>query len=213
LGQPHIAYHDPSAPSPQQLHPDTALFLRFLNIPSKTRFLHRAYWPFCTFAYAVNRRSAEIIVRQMDKEPEGGVSAYDVALLTACRDRGWKCWSVAPELFHHRQGVSEISVADLQDFNIEGGSSSGGAQRSVSLRGTWTLGCGARHGQLWVGDEDVEGRREVKRAVQRVLERGRVSVRLRAWKRRRCGRGGGGVSGENVARRLDRGLMTPDIFL
>jgi hypothetical protein len=136
LGQPHIAYHNPSAPSPQQLHSDTALFLYSLNIPSKTRFLHRAYWPFCTFAYAVNRRSAEIIVGEMDKEPDDGVSAYDVALLTACRDRGWKCWSVAPEFFRHSQGVSEIAVADLQDFNIEGGRSSGGMERSVSLRGT-----------------------------------------------------------------------------
>jgi hypothetical protein len=164
LAQPHIAYHDASVPATQQMHPDTSLFLFSLNIPRQTRFLHRAYWPFCTFAYAINRRSASPILQTMHSEPEGGISAFDVALLTACRDRDWKCWSVAPEVFHHAQGISEISKADSLTTPTDARGSG---------RGTWNLRCGARHSQLWVEETDTEGRSKVKKMVEGVLERGR----------------------------------------
>lgn len=97
LSQPSLLYHDPTVPPCPLLHPGTALFLSSLSIPSQARFLHRSFWSFCTFAYAVNRWSSAMILSAFSKEPEGGSSAYDVALLSACRDRDWKCWSVSPE--------------------------------------------------------------------------------------------------------------------
>ncbi|KAF1835344.1 hypothetical protein BDW02DRAFT_548305 [Decorospora gaudefroyi] len=171
LAQPHLAYHDPSVPALPLMHPDTAYFLSTLNIPPQTRFLHRAYWPFCTFAYAVNRRSAAAILESMAREPEGGSSAFDVELLSACQDRGWSCWSVAPELFHHGVGASEIFRTDHDD-----GDGLGEGEVKRSGRGTWNVGCGARHGQLWVGEEDAGRRREMKSVVRGAVKRGECPV-------------------------------------
>ncbi|EDU44056.1 conserved hypothetical protein [Pyrenophora tritici-repentis Pt-1C-BFP] len=120
LAHPYTTYTDPSVPSHQQMHPDTSSFLLSLNLPDQTRILHRAFWPLCTFAYAVNRRSAALILDTFAAEPEGGGSAFDVALLSACRDREWTCWSVAPEVFHHRQGVSEIGREDEVHVGVQG---------------------------------------------------------------------------------------------
>jgi hypothetical protein len=171
LSQPSLLYHDPTVPPPPILHPDTALFLASLSIPSKTRFLHRSYWPFCTFAYAVNRRSAEMILSTFSTEPEGGRSAYDVALLCACRDHDWKCWSVAPELFHHGFGESEIFRADKVDAEEKEA-----RKRKGSTRGTWNLGCGARHGQLWADESDRETRRLIKESVKSAIQSGECPI-------------------------------------
>ena len=129
----HLLYHDPSTPSLHLLHPATQTFLSTLNIPSSTRFLHHAFFPFCTFAYAVTRRSARRILTDFGREGQGGVSAFDVALLQACRDGGWGCWSVVPEVFHHGGGGSEIG-------RVDGRGGAGG----VVQRGSWNLGCGGR---------------------------------------------------------------------
>ncbi|CAI9628399.1 unnamed protein product [Alternaria burnsii] len=171
LSQPFLLYNDPTTPFHTVLHPDTALFLSSLSVPSETRILHRSYWPFCTFAYAVNRRSAALILSTFSKEPTGGISAYDVALLSACRDRDWKCWSVAPELFHHGHGDSEIFEADkAEEGKVEERESKG------SARGTWNLGCGARHGQLWVDEADGEMRKLIKDLVRSAVRRGQCPI-------------------------------------
>ncbi|KAF2023128.1 hypothetical protein EK21DRAFT_95171 [Setomelanomma holmii] len=125
------------------------------------RLLHRAFWPFCTFAYAVNRRSAARILREFGTEKEGGVSAFDVQLLEACRNgsgggKEWKCWSVVPEIFHHTVSPSEIGRADAGVHNSEqvaGQSGSGVGKRiEVPEWGTWNLECGARHSGLWIDE-------------------------------------------------------------
>lgn len=55
------------------------------------------------------------------------MEAYDVALLSACRDREWCCWSVAPELFHHARSVSEIWKVDVEgDFGAVVAETEGG---------------------------------------------------------------------------------------
>ncbi|KAG9193217.1 hypothetical protein G6011_03252 [Alternaria panax] len=171
LSQPSLFYTDPTVPSYSVLHPDTALFLSSLSVPSKTRILHRSYWPFCTFAYAVNRQSAALILSSFSQEPTGGSSAYDVALLSACRDQDWKCWSVAPELFHHVLGDSEIFKADRT-----GGGKGEAAERKTTVRGTWNLACGARHGQLWANETNEEMRKLVKGRVKIAIQRGECPI-------------------------------------
>ncbi|KAF1848053.1 glycosyltransferase family 25 protein [Cucurbitaria berberidis CBS 394.84] len=168
LAHPHLLYRDDTTPQHTLLHPDTFNFLHSFALPEGTRFLHRAFWPFCTFAYAVTRRSASLILAHLSRELEGGTSAFDVALLASCRDLDWRCWSVSPELFHHTQGQSEISRADGNgDVEV-------GAKRAT--RATWNIGCGARHAQLWMDESDVVGRRELKALVEGIVERGECPV-------------------------------------
>jgi hypothetical protein len=148
------------------MHPDTQNFLFSMNIPDKKRLVHRAIYPFCTFAYAVTRASATRILADFQREKEGGIDAFDVQLLEACRD-GWRCWQVSPELFHHVQGGSEIQKADVRGGGFGMGD---GEQRSGSA--TWNVGCGARARGVWVAEEDGEGREEMKRVVKQMVERG-----------------------------------------
>jgi hypothetical protein len=138
-----------------------------LDLPPQTRILHRTRYPFCTFAYAVTRSSASLILERYSKEKEGGITAYDVQLLEACRDE-LSCWSVAPEVFHHVVGGSEISRHDEgarkgteQDVGVE-----------VPGRGTWNLGCGARDKGVWVDERGVDGRERAKRMVKGMVQRG-----------------------------------------
>lgn len=180
LEQPHVLYEDQTVPAHTLLHPDTANFLRASNIPEQTRILHRTFAPFCTCAYAVNRRSAEKIVTGFNTESEG-VSAFDVQLLRACA-KGWRCYSVAPEPFHHTDGASMIASVDVGD---EGGREEVGG----SKKGTWNIGCGARHAQLWIDEDDAEGREEAKRVVNEMLERGQNECPIDLVKAERSWRG------------------------
>ncbi|KAF1981369.1 glycosyltransferase family 25 protein [Aulographum hederae CBS 113979] len=110
---PHATFPDPSLPAPASLHAQTRHHLANLALPPQHRILHRSRFPLCTFAYGVTRASAARIVREFGREEEGGTHAYDVRILEACRDLGWKCWSVSPELFHHRsEGESEIAATN-----------------------------------------------------------------------------------------------------
>lgn len=110
--------------------------------------VHRSVWPLCTFAYAVNRVSAQRILAEFDREEEGkGTPAYDVRILEACRDLGWLCYSVTPELFHHNDGPSEIA-----ELNGEASSEDG---RSPRDSGAPNIACGARSEELFTKDPDT----------------------------------------------------------
>lgn len=181
----HLAllYADPTAPQLPALHPATHHFLQYLRVSPRSRLVHRALYPFCTFAYAVTRTSALRVVEEFGHEKKGGISAFDVQLLEACRD-GWRCWEVGPELFHHGVGRSEISRADRQTyFRTRGfvGEEAGKGrdvdvdlvqQESGYVRATWNIGCGARSSEFWVGEGDEKGREEVRRAVRGYVQRG-----------------------------------------
>ncbi|KAF2827033.1 hypothetical protein CC86DRAFT_416823 [Ophiobolus disseminans] len=179
LSHPHLTYPDPSTPPHHLLHPDTSHFLSTLNVPAHTRILHRAFWPFCTFAYGVNRRSTAKILAEFWKEKDGAVSAFDVQLLESCRDQRWKCWSVSPEVFHHGVWGSEIAHAEEVGGRLEEG-----IRPTVPERGTWNIQCGARGPGVWVSEEDGELREEVKAVVRGMIERGECPVdgRERGWR-------------------------------
>ncbi|KAJ4347756.1 hypothetical protein N0V95_005158, partial [Ascochyta clinopodiicola] len=63
LHNSHVLYRDTTLPAPALLHPDTSTFLTALRVSSGKRVLHRTFAPFCTFAYAVNQRSATVLLR------------------------------------------------------------------------------------------------------------------------------------------------------
>ncbi|KAF2096193.1 hypothetical protein NA57DRAFT_27677, partial [Rhizodiscina lignyota] len=109
---PHTTIHDTTLPPVSHLHVRTRKFWKDLQLPHQSRLVHRSVWPLCTFAYAVNRKSAERILEEFDKEGDEGTPAYDVRILEACRDLGWLCYSVNPELFHHDDGPSEIAAVN-----------------------------------------------------------------------------------------------------
>lgn len=47
------------------------------------------------------------------EEENHGTWAYDVRLMEACRDLGWRCYSANPEVFHHVDGIG----SDIQRAN------------------------------------------------------------------------------------------------
>jgi len=107
----HVLYTDESMPDPSDVHPFTASLLTAFNIPAKTRILHRSKFPLCTFGYAITRRTARKLIDELApaKELPGRWKyAYDISILEACRDRGLRCYTVNPELFHHMEGASLI---------------------------------------------------------------------------------------------------------
>jgi hypothetical protein len=130
-------------PTFEGLHVDTQLFLYPLPVPARHRILHRSCRPLCSFAYAVTKTSAKRILAELDKEDEKhGTWAYDVRILEACRDLGWKCWTINPEVFHHLNEHSEIQ-------KVNGGKSlfaeaSPEDQKRGKARGTPNVGCGIR---------------------------------------------------------------------
>ena len=133
----------------------------------------------------MTRRSAGRILAEFAREKEGGISAFDVQLLAACRDGTasgeWRCWSVAPEVFHHGVGGSEIGRVDGGVVAQEGGD---GGRSEVPERGSWNLQCGARDPGLWV--EEDGPREEVRRMVRGMVERGECPLasasREKGWK-------------------------------
>jgi hypothetical protein len=119
---PHSIFHDPSLPRMEFLHPETQTWLREAGIGSKQRMVHRSKQPLCSFAYAVNRKSAERMLAELAREEEGhGTWSFDVRLLEACRDLGWKCWTANPELFHHQDehdsAISEVNGKPLFELD------------------------------------------------------------------------------------------------
>lgn len=104
LGQPGnstLPYHDASLLDLNKLvtsedTPPIDPFFRYVYLPSAKPT------PICTFAYAVNRRSAEKILTEVKRE-DLYEDAFDVRLYVLCRWGQLNCMSVFPELFHHQQ--------------------------------------------------------------------------------------------------------------
>ncbi|KAI8943073.1 hypothetical protein NX059_001106 [Plenodomus lindquistii] len=136
--KPHVIYEDPTLPPRSELHPFTQKLFRLLNLPEKSRVMHRSKFPLCSFGYAVTRPAAirlldDLAPARYDKD---GPRAFDVALLHACnkgenvpsptpkfvkgmalpppaqRNKysipGLRCWTLNSELFHHMPGQSQI---------------------------------------------------------------------------------------------------------
>lgn len=130
------------------MHELTQKFWNNLELPDQHRMVHRSVWPLCTFAYAVHRSSAARILAEFDREEEGkGTPAFDVRILEACRDLGWLCYSVNPELFHHDDGPSEIALADEHERLKSG--------REGRETGAPNIACGARSEEFFTRDPET----------------------------------------------------------
>jgi hypothetical protein len=112
---PHVVYPDNTLPRRTDLHPFTSSLLTAFDVPQRSRIVHKSVSPLCTFGYAVTRASAKRLVEEYApvNGNRGNIDhAYDVAILTACRDKGLRCFTVNPELMHHMEGESLISNLD-----------------------------------------------------------------------------------------------------
>jgi len=138
---PHILYNDTTLPQHSDLHPFTQTLFEKLGMPPQSRIIHRSQLPLCSFGYAVTRPAAIRLLHDLapPKLTENGPRAFDVALLTACREGantpsyvpleskasshlnsemrdspGLRCWTLNSELFHHMPGQSLIAEIETQ---------------------------------------------------------------------------------------------------
>ncbi|TKA22804.1 hypothetical protein B0A50_07906 [Salinomyces thailandicus] len=158
----HVRYEDPTMLPRYDLHPYTANLLDAFNIPQKTRLVHQSKWPLCTFGYAVTRRTAERILTEIAppyEQPERNIKAYDVAILSGCRDGPLKCYTVTPELFHHMEGESLIADAEASERQIfRPPVDAAGLEQVRYRKETSNIGCGFFDGSFYYsGDENKLG--------------------------------------------------------
>ncbi|KAJ8063186.1 hypothetical protein OCU04_008425 [Sclerotinia nivalis] len=89
--------------------------------PEKTRIVHKAGAPICTFGYGISYRGAQKIL--MALAVKGGHNlAIDNAIAFLCRDGylDMKCFSVEPQLFqHHRPAGAMSKDSDINSWGEE----------------------------------------------------------------------------------------------
>lgn len=133
---PHDVFRDDTVPDLNHMHPDTQNWLWEAGVNQKERIVHRSKQPLCSFAYALNRKSAERMLAELSHEESGhGTWSFDVRLLEACRDMGWKCWTANPELFHH-QDEHDSDIADVNGaplFELDPEEVSDGLTPNISM--------------------------------------------------------------------------------
>jgi hypothetical protein len=92
----------------------TGQFAGLKNFPEKTRVIHRAGEPICTFAYAISYTGAQKVIAEVAMI--GTPVSFDNDLAFMCRDRvhDVRCFTVEPTLFmHHRPAGSVSKDSDL----------------------------------------------------------------------------------------------------
>ncbi|RCI09454.1 hypothetical protein L249_3731, partial [Ophiocordyceps polyrhachis-furcata BCC 54312] len=147
----HVAFADSTMLDMKDLHPWTSSQFARLAVAPSTRLVHRSKFPLCTFAYAVTRASASRLLSDLaGREVKDGPGAYDVAILEACRDKGLRCWTVNPELFHHVPGPSAIGDVDHRNRD-PGPVDAMGRARAYERGETPNIGCG-----FWRGGVEFE---------------------------------------------------------
>lgn len=135
-------------------------FFEMIGMREYTRMIHQSIFPLCTFGFALTRGAAYGLLNDIaQKEADGGTMAYDVRVLEACRDLGFRCWSANPELFHHMDMESEIAQADpLPVGLVEGekekaGPEEKGRLKPLKLGKAPNIKCGARSNHYFTREE------------------------------------------------------------
>lgn len=150
---PRMSWIDPTLPARRDLHPYTAKFLESIDIPEHTRLIHQSIFPLCTFGFALTRPAAYRLLNDIAaREADGGTMAYDVRVLEACRDLGFRCWSANPELFHHMDAESEIAQVNYGEPE-KAGADGEGRLKPLRAGAAPNIRCGARSPQFWTEDE------------------------------------------------------------
>jgi hypothetical protein len=135
------------------LHPFTASFLTAFTVPEQTRLLHKSVWPLCTFGYAVTRRTAERLLTDLapaHEDPSMHLTAFDAAILTACRDGMLYCYTLTPELFHHMEGESMIAGEEAKErIVVRPPVDEAGLEQVQYRHETSNIGCGFASGEFY----------------------------------------------------------------
>jgi hypothetical protein len=170
-------------PARADLHPFTASLFDAFRLPEHTRAFHRSKFPLCTFGYAVTRPTAERLLTDLAPASNPSVGAYDVAILKACRERGLRCWSLNPELFHHIPGDSQIAQVAAEAGHRVGipPVDAAGAEQTRARNETSNIRCGF-WGGAFAFDEGDSSRLEYLRE-----EVGRKGRCLKGGRERRWG--------------------------
>ncbi|KAF2841198.1 glycosyltransferase family 25 protein [Patellaria atrata CBS 101060] len=160
---PHTIYEDATVLPWGKLHHKTAEFLANMGLRQQERIVHKSRWPLCTFGYAVTQASAARLLAEHGTEggPKGerGCVAFDVRTLEACRDKGWKCFSASPELFHH---ITAPSMIKNVNEGVDDSGRLAGGKGPEDVQGTMNIYCGARSRDFFSRDNaTVEYLREV----------------------------------------------------
>lgn len=162
---PRETFPDPTLPKRIEMHPYTQKFLESLEVPEDYRMVHQSIFPLCTFGFALTRAAARRLLEDVAaREPDGGTPAYDVRVLEACRDLGFRCWSANPELFHHMDSESEIANvnANKQEDKPRVGADEHGRLRGLRAGKAPNIACGTRSKNFFTRDpKTLEYLREV----------------------------------------------------
>jgi hypothetical protein len=148
----HVLYNDATLPDRFNLHPFTASFLTALGIPEKTRVIHLSQFPLCTFAYAVTKASAALLISELATPTAGqysGTLAFDVMVMHACRRKHLRCWTLNPELFHHMDGKSLIQNKEQSMAPVDVAR----REQVVRRNETSNIGCGFYSSDFYFGDD------------------------------------------------------------
>ncbi|KAF2813130.1 uncharacterized protein BDZ99DRAFT_568376 [Mytilinidion resinicola] len=149
------AFADDTLPPRYNMLPNVASILTALDVPPFTRVVHPSRQPFGTWAYAVNRRSAAKILSDevgSPRAPKWVSDSFDNTMVRACENGLLRCWTVFPEIFHHREGLltSMINLPDefkptklVEELRNRTGETDG-------------IGCGFASGVLNFGDDKEE---------------------------------------------------------
>ena len=156
---PHTTYHDPSMLETSNLHPFTTWQLNSFNLPNQTRIVHPSKSPLCTFGYAVTREAAQRILIDIAPAHEetnaDSIVAYDVALMAACCDSSQlRCYTLTPEVFHHKLGDSLIAQLEASQREIFLPPVDAVGEQQALVRGeTSNIGCGFWSGHFYYDEE------------------------------------------------------------
>ncbi|ESZ94730.1 glycosyltransferase family 25 protein [Sclerotinia borealis F-4128] len=124
------------------------------DYPEKTRIVHKAGAPICTFGYGVSYRGAQKIL--MALAVKGGADlAVDNAIAFLCRDGylDMKCYSVEPQLFqHHRPAGAMNKDSDINSFGD--GDAKGTREKGVTDMIVWSARLNLE--KLIMGKEDYD---------------------------------------------------------
>lgn len=164
----HKLFHDSTLPGRPDLHPYTKNFLDALEIPEKTRVIHRSRLPLCTFGYAVTRSSAKWIIDDLASIQNPPDPAYDMAVMHGCRRRGMRCYTVNPEVFHHAMGDSLIAIADAKEEVHLPPVDAEALEQSRNRKETSNIDCG-----FWSGDFDFQDEQRLEMLREEVGRQGK----------------------------------------
>jgi hypothetical protein len=111
----NITFDDPKAISPQKYYGWTKSSVE--QIPSGKRIVAWGNNPVCSFAYGLTRHGA---MKVLDWAGRGQGEAFDVKMMTGCKDRSLNCITVNPEIIHQYFPPRDNFFSEVDQANGKG---------------------------------------------------------------------------------------------